>query len=369
VYKRQDLIKGVARLAGASSVAVDGPEGEQHLRAGAIILATGSRPRSIPGFDIDEQRILSSTGLLMRDSLPRRLLILGAGAIGMEFAYIMRAFGVSVTVVELLPRVLPLEDEEASKIVEKQFRARGVSIHIGARAASAETVGDHLVVHGTDSNNTPFDIETDAVLVSIGRTPNTEGLGLESLGMRMEKGFVVTGDYHETSCAGIYAIGDITTYPQLAHAASKAGEIAAERIAHLLRGTPNPQEKTLDRNRIPSAVYCEPEVASFGLSEAKAKEAGIRHAIARFPYRGNGRAVATEAPEGQAKIVFDPDSHGILGASLVGEGAADLIHEILLAAQAELTLEDVADLVHAHPTVSEVLMEAAKAGLEKAIHI
>ncbi len=364
-----DLIKGVARLAGASSVAVDGPEGEQHLRAGAIILATGSRPRSIPGFDIDEQRILSSTGLLMRDSLPRRLLILGAGAIGMEFAYIMRAFGVSVTVVELLPRVLPLEDEEASKIVEKQFRARGVSIHIGARAASAETVGDHLVVHGTDSNNTPFDIETDAVLVSIGRTPNTEGLGLESLGMRMEKGFVVTGDYHETSCAGIYAIGDITTYPQLAHAASKAGEIAAERIAHLLRGTPNPQEKTLDRNRIPSAVYCEPEVASFGLSEAKAKEAGIRHAIARFPYRGNGRAVATEAPEGQAKIVFDPDSHGILGASLVGEGAADLIHEILLAAQAELTLEDVADLVHAHPTVSEVLMEAAKAGLEKAIHI
>ena len=364
-----ELIKGTARLGTANSVVVDGPEGERHLSARAIILATGSRPRSIPGFDIDETRILSSTGLLMRESLPARLLVLGAGAIGMEFAYVMHAFGVSVKVVELMPRVLPLEDEESANIIEKRFRSRGIEIHTGARAGGVETAGDHLMVHVQYSQGSTFDIETDAVLVAIGRAPNTEGLGLEALGMRMEKGFIITGDYHETSCAGIYAIGDISTYPQLAHAASKAGEIAAERIAHLLKGSPNPGEKALNRRFIPSAVYCEPEVASFGLSEARARDEGVRYAVARFPYRANGRAVATEAPEGQAKIVFDPDTHAILGASLVGEGAADLIHEILLASQAELTLEDVAELVHAHPTVSEVLMEAAKAGLGRAIHI
>ncbi len=364
-----DLIQGTASLSGAGTIEVEGASGATQLKASAILLATGSRPRIIPGFEFDEKKIFSSTGMLMSEKLPKRLFILGAGAIGMEFAFVMNAFGVDVTVAELLPRVLPLEDEEASKIVEKEFRARGVHIYTGAKASNAEMKGDTVIVHLLDASGTPLDVEVDAVLVSVGRSINTEGLGLEALGVRTERGFIVTGDYHETSSAGIYAVGDISTYPQLAHTASKAGEIVAERVAHLLKGTPNPRESTLDRLHNPSAVYCEPQVASFGISEASAKEQQIAHAVARFPYRGNGRAVAEEALEGQVKLVFNPDTGAILGASIVGSGAADIIHELLLASKAELTVGDVAELVHAHPSVSETVMEAAKAALGHAIHI
>jgi len=363
------LIQGTAALSGADTVEVESASGSLQLKAKAILLATGSRPRIIPGFEFDEKKILSSTGMLMSEKLPRRLFILGAGAIGMEFAYVMNAFGVEVTVAELLPRVLPLEDEEASRIVEKEFRARGVAIYTGAKASGAEAVGDHVLVHLTDAQGSPLEIEADAALVSVGRTTNIDDLGLERLGMRVERGYIITGEYHETSCAGIYAVGDITPYPQLAHTASKAGEIVAERVAHLLKGGPNPRDHVLDRLHVPSAVYCDPEVASFGLSEAGAKEKAVPYAVARFPYRGNGRAVAVEAPEGQVKIVFAPDTKAILGASIVGENAADTIHELLLASKAELTIEDVAELVHAHPTVSETIMEASKAALGHAIHI
>jgi dihydrolipoamide dehydrogenase len=185
----------------------------------------------------------------------------------------------------------------------------------------------------------------------------------------MTRGYVETGDCYESSAAGVYAIGDITIQPQLAHVASKAGEIVAEHVAHVLLGSPEPHESRINPYTIPSAVYCEPELASFGLSEKKAKESGTSHAVARFPYRGIGKAVATGVPEGQVKILFTPDSGAILGASIVGAGATDTIHELLLASHAELTLEDVADMVHAHPTLSEGIMEACKAGLGKAIHI
>jgi len=352
-----------------TTIEVDTPAGTIQIQAKAILLATGSRPRDIPGFSFDEERILSSTGMLMKNTLPSRLFILGAGAIGMEFAYVMNAFGVEVTVAELLPRVLPLEDEEASKIVEKEFRSRGITIYTGAKAQGAALKGNGVVVHLVDAQGKALDVEMDAALVSVGRTPNTDNLGLEELGIKLERGYVLTSDYHETSCAGVYAVGDITTYPQLAHAASKAGEIVAERVAHLLKGTPDPRERTLDKLHVPSAVYCEPQVASFGMSEASAKEKGIHYEVARFPYRANGRAVAEEALEGQVKLVFDPSTGAILGASIVGEGAADLIHEVLLASKAELLAEDIADLVHAHPTLSETVMEASKAALGRAIHI
>ncbi|HNT58991.1 MAG TPA: dihydrolipoyl dehydrogenase [Rectinema sp.] len=364
-----ELIQGTAKLTGASTVEVEGADAAIELRSKAILLATGSRPRIIPGFELDEKRILSSTGILMKNTLPKRLFILGAGPIGMEFAYIMNAFGVDVTVVELLPRALPLEDEEVSRIIEKEFRNRGVTIYTGANAKSAEIRNNEVVVHVVDEQTKAMDIYADAALVSVGRTPNTDNLGLEQLGIKTDRGYILTGDYHETSCSGIFAVGDITTYPQLAHAASKAGEIVAERVAHLLKGTPNPQERSLDRLHVPSAVYCDPQVASFGLSEASAKEKCIDHQVARFPYRGNGRAVAEDAPEGQVKLVFDRSNGAILGASIIGEGAADLIHEPLLAANAGLRIDDIAALVHAHPTLSETIMEASKVALDRAIHI
>ncbi|MDP2790863.1 MAG: dihydrolipoyl dehydrogenase [Rectinemataceae bacterium] len=364
-----ELIKGFGILSDSKSILVDNAGEQEIVRGKALILATGSRPRSIPGFMIDEKTLLSSTGILMSDSLPSSLIILGAGAIGMEFAYVMNAFGVDVTVVELLDQVLPLEDSESAKIVEKAFVSRGVKIHTSAKAEKVTASGGKALMSVVLGDGSSATLEADRVLISVGRSPNTEGLGLESLGIRMTRGYVETGDYYETQAAGIYAIGDITTQPQLAHVASKAGEIAVEHIAHLLKGSPEARTARINPYVIPSAVYCEPEVASFGLSEKKAGELGVRFELARFPYRGIGKAVATEAPEGQVKIVFSPTTGAILGASIVGAGATDTIHELLLASETELTLEEVGEMIHAHPTLSEGIMEAAKAGLGRAIHI
>lgn len=364
-----EYVHGTGTLLDATTIVVDTGSAMETLHGKAIIVATGSRPRSIPGFAIDETSILSSTGLLMSNHLPRSIVILGAGAIGMEFAFVLSSFGVKVTIVELLPQVLPLEDEETAKVVEKSFSARGVTIHTAAKAEKVEKTGSGCAVHVVLKDGSPSILEAEQVLVSIGRAPNTENIGLEALGIKLNRGYVETGDYYETAAAGVYAIGDITIQPQLAHVASRAGEIVAEHVAHLLKGSPEPQEARINPYTIPSAVYCEPEAASFGLSEKKAKELAVRYEVARFPYRGIGKAVATEAPDGQVKIVFSPENGAILGSAVVGIGATDTIHELLLASRAELTLDDVAEMIHAHPTLSEGIMEAAKAGLGKAIHI
>lgn len=366
-----ELVRGTARLSGPRRVAVEGPDSGE-LVAGAVVLATGSRPRVLPGFPFDERLVLSSTGLLMQERLPRRLAILGAGAIGMETAYAMGAFGVEVTVVELLDRVLPLEDAEASAVVAKAFTSRGARILVGTRAvgwrSAGEGEGEGIVLSLEGKDGSRSELEADQALVSAGRSPNIEGLGLEELGVRLSRGFVETDDWMETSAAGIYAIGDIVASPLLAHVASKEGEIAASHAAAVLQGRPPPAERRLDPLLVPSAVYCEPEVGSFGLSEASAREGGVPHAVARFPYRGIGKAVAVGAAEGQVKLVHDPGSGEILGASVVGAGATEVVHELLLAKRAELLLGDVADMVHAHPTISEGLMEAARAGLGRAVH-
>lgn len=360
-----DYVKGRARLAGPRRVEV---EGAGALEAPAVILATGSRPRSIPGFAIDEDLVISSTGFLMSKSLPKRLLILGAGAIGMECAYIMNCLGVEVTVVELMDRILPIEDAESAAILAKESAKRGMRILTGTAATGLERGKDGLKVALKAKAGGLSTVEADRVLVAVGRAPNTEDLGLEATGVVLERGFVKVGDWQESSVPGVYAIGDIVATPQLAHVASKEGEIAAERIAQLLKGGPAPAERGVDSDRVPSAVYCEPELASFGVSEERAKASGIEHAVARFPYRGIGKAMAVGSPEGQVKLVYEPASGAILGASIVGAQATELVHELLLAARAELLLEDVADMIHAHPTLSEGIMESARAGLGRAIH-
>ncbi|MCX7026614.1 MAG: dihydrolipoyl dehydrogenase [Spirochaetes bacterium] len=363
-----EFMKGEGSLDGARTVLVRSAGEEALLHARAIILATGSRPRSLPGFAVDEKNILSSSGFLLSERLPKSMAILGAGAIGMEFAYVLSSFGVEVTVIELMGQVLPLEDEESAAIVEKAFVSRGVKVHTGAKSEKAVPTGSgvELRLQLKDTNETV--IAAEKLLVSVGRAPNTEGLGLEALGVSMPRGFVETGDFYETSVEGIYAIGDIAVQPQLAHAASKSGEIAVQRIAQVLLGAEGPEESRINPYAVPSAVYCEPELASFGLSERKARDLGARIEIARFPYRGIGKAVATEAAEGQIKIIYAPDSGEILGASMVGLGCTETIHELLLASRSGLGLEDVAGVIHAHPSLSEGVMEAAKAGLGRAIH-
>lgn len=354
------LINGTAELQSAHQLIIDG---QRIISAKSIIIATGSRPRSIPGFEFDEKIVLSSTGILSLQKLPEKLLILGAGAIGAEFAHIMNAFGVQVHLVEMMERILPLEDEEVSNHLRRSFSKRGIKIYTSTKATSVNKSSNGAEVFLGDNSGSKFSLAVDQVLVVTGRVPNTDGIGLEKLDIKTERGYVLTGDYGETSVSGIYAIGDVTTTPLLAHVASKEGEIVAEHIAGIQTTA------KLYLNAIPSGVYCEPQVGSFGLTEAKAKKAGIKYKTVSFPYKGIGKAVAVENSEGFIKLLFDPDTKEILGVHAIGVEATELIHEILLAKTSELLPEDIANMIHAHPTLSEGIMEVARAAEGWAIHV
>jgi dihydrolipoamide dehydrogenase len=369
-----EYISGVARLSGAHEVTVRATDGtEKKIGAAAIVIATGSRPRVVNVFEFDEERVLSSSGFLMLKKLPKRLSILGAGAIGMEAAYVMNAFGVEVTVIEMLNRILPMEDAEAAAVVRSAFEKRGVRFMTETKAFSLDRPAKgplSLAIGPASAQSAADKIETDALLVAIGRAPNTDGLGLEGLGVRLERGYVEVGDYYETAASDIYAIGDIVAgEAQLAHVAFAQGELVAERIAAKLGKGPLPHERRVEARFVPSAVYCEPQVAGFGLKEEALKAAGRSYKAAKFPYIGIGKAVAIGASEGFAKVLTDPRTGEILGAAVVGAEATELVHELLLASRAELTAEDVASVVHAHPTLSESIKEVALASLGRAIHI
>jgi len=377
-----ETIAGTARLTGAHELSIAlNAGGERRIKSLAIVIATGSRPREVPGFEFDERRVLSSTGALMLKKLPRRLAILGAGAIGMEFAFIMNAFGVEVTVVEMLERILPMEDSAAASVAGKAFERRGVKFLVGTKAFSLDrgsSDGSPLVLSlGPAASAVPdTKLEADAVLVSIGRSPNTGGLGLEEIGVRLDRSFVEVGDYYETAASGIYAIGDIVKgEPQLAHVASAQGEIVAERVASLLykQSTVSESHASLPHRRvdlglIPSAVYCEPQVAGFGLREEALKASGVKCNSASFPFRGVGKAVAIDEAEGFVKILTDPATGAILSAFAVGPEATELIHELLLAKSSELLPQDIYSMIHAHPTLSEAVKEASLAVEGRAIH-
>lgn len=354
------LINGTARIQSPGSVILqDGTT----IDANHIIIATGSRPMMIPEFEFDEKRVLSSTGILSMKDLPKKLIILGGGAIGCEFAYIMNAFGVDVTIVEMESHLLPFEDEEIVKILEKSYKASGINVLCQTRAVSLENKSDLVRVGLENNDGNTITLDADKVLCVFGRTPNTDDIGLENVGIKTERGYIPVKDYGQTVIDGIYAIGDVVASPLLAHVASKEGEIAVE---HIARKSPSPK---IDLNLVPSAIYCEPQVASFGLREVQAKREGIQHKTARFPYRGVGKAVAINKPEGLVKVLFDPESNEILGAHIIGQDATELLHEILLAKSAELLPEDIAHMIHAHPTLSELVHEVMKSTKGEAIHI
>jgi dihydrolipoamide dehydrogenase len=365
-----EYIKGEGRLASPTELVLDG---ERRIKARAIILATGSRSRELPGLAFDETTVLSSTGALALKTLPKQITILGAGAIGMELGYVWNAFGAEVTILEAMDRILPLEDADVAVLVRKIFEKRGVRFITGAFASAGSRGPKGLALDlkpAKEGNGAelPARVEANAVLVAVGRVPNSAGLGLEEIGITLERGFVPVGDWGQTAAKGVYAIGDITSTPLLAHVASKEGELAAEHIASVLKGHPEPRERRVDPGLVPSAVYCDPEIGSFGLQEEKAKALGMSYKAFRFPYRGIGKAVATEKADGFVKILAHPESGAILGATIVGERATDLIHEILLARHAELTIGEIADMIHAHPTMAEGVMEAARGILGRAVH-
>ncbi|MCL2688796.1 MAG: dihydrolipoyl dehydrogenase [Chitinispirillia bacterium] len=356
-----EVITGTARLSSDHEIIIDD---DRKISAKAIIVATGSRPRELTGFEFDGERILSSDHALMLKKLPQSVLILGSGAIGSEFAHIFNAFGVEVHLVEMMERILPMEDGEITAILNRSFKKRGIKIYASTKALSQKSTGDSVEVTLENQSGEQTIISVEKVLTVTGRVPNSGNIGLEEIGVKVDKhGFVDVGDYNETSVKSVYAIGDIVKTPLLAHVASKEGEIAAEHIAGH-----NPSHPGINPSEIPSGVYCEPQVASFGLTEEQAAAKGIAFNKATFPYRGAGKAVAIEESEGLAKIMTDPSTKEIIGVHIIGGCATELIHEFLLARNAELLPADIAAMIHAHPTLSEVVMEAARASEGWAIH-
>ena len=328
-----------------------------------LLVATGSIPKRIPGFEFDGETVLSSNDLLMLTKLPKRILILGGGAIGCEFAHVLSSFGVQVIVVEMMDHLLPQEDSETVAVLERSFKKRGMEVLTRTKALGMRKTAPGAVVSLEAPDGVKRDVEVDKVLVVVGRDPNTQGIGLESLGIKTVKGFIPVRDWYESSVKGVYAAGDVVASPLLAHVASKEAEIAVEHMA----GRKAPTRA--DPDTLPGAVFTEPQIASFGVNEDRAKKEGRAYSKAVFPYRADGKAVAMGRSEGQVKLVFDPETREILGASIVGADATEMLHELLLAKSAELLPEDVAAMVHAHPTLSETVMEAARAAEGWAIHI
>jgi dihydrolipoamide dehydrogenase len=350
------LIEGEATFRDEHTVEVNG----KAVSAEKIIIATGSRPISIPGFEVDNERIVDSTGALMVQEVPKRFLAIGGSAIGLEFADIYQALGSDVTVVELLDHIVPTADEEVAKELHKALEKRGIAIRAKTKAVSQKKTGSGLEVVLEDAEGNQQTLTVDKILVAVGRRPNSEGLGLEQLGVKLEGGFIPTNEHMQTSVPHIYAIGDVAKPPLLAHKAMKEGLVAAEHAAG---------EKSAYDTIVPSVIYTSPEFASVGMTEKEAKAAGYELNIGLFPLSASGRAMTLGAEHGLIKVVGDKKTDLLLGFQMVGPNAGDIVSEAALAIEMGATLEDIALTQHAHPTLAESFMEAAEHAHGKAIHI
>ncbi len=357
-------IEGYGRLLGGGKVEVDNNGEKQVISARDIIIATGSRPRSLPFLQIDEERIWSSTGALFQDNAPETLVVVGAGAVGMEFADIYNAYGTKVTVIEALDRVLPLEDKDSSRTVAMAFKKRKMDIFTSARVESTEVVGDGVVISFTDKRGKAHRLEVDYVLSAVGRIPNTEDIGLEAAGVKVtERGnFVVVDEAMRTSVPGIWAVGDCAGQQLLAHKGMHEGVVAAEHIAGV-------GHHTVDYANVPNCTYCHPEVASVGLTEEQAREKGLDIEVGKFPWAGNGRALAAGDSTGFVKVIRDKRYSEVVGAHIVGPHATELIAEFVMARHLESTVEEIDLAMHPHPTLSEAVAEGALGALGRPLHI
>ncbi len=356
-----DLVIGEGKLLSAHGLEVRAADGSTAvLEADNIIVATGSRAVELPSFPFDGHRIFGSEGVLSLQKIPKRMLAIGGGVIGLELGTVYAKLGTRLTVVEMMDQLLPGLDKELVRVVKRKLRKLGVEVHIKSRALDAQVVDDHLVVR-IETPRGEKEIEVDCVMVTVGRRPNSQGLGLEETGVKVDsKGFIVVDHQLRTSVPNIYAIGDVIGQPMLAHKASKQGIIAAEIIAGLPRG--------VDYMAMPSVIFTDPEVATVGLTLAQAKASGIRAMEASFPFSGLGRALTMDKPEGMLKLVVEQETNLLLGGHIAGAGASNLIGELALALEMGATAQDVALTVHPHPTLTEAVMEAAEAIFGQAIH-
>ena len=368
LFKKHGIawIKGTARLAGQGKVVVSGGE-DQELQAKHIVVATGSAPRSVPGITVDHKRIITSDEAIHLPDVPGSILILGSGAVGVEFASIFHRFGSKATVIELLPRLVPLEDEAVSAELARAFRKQGITTMTGTKVTGAQVKGSTVTVQA-EKNGTTETLSADYLLVATGRGPVTEGLGAEEAGLRLERGYLVVDQLYRTSVEGISAIGDVITFgpdtmhPQLAHVSSAEGVLVAERIAgHDVR--------PINYEHVPSCTYCDPEIGSVGLTERDARERGHGVQVGSFPFRVLGRARMADELDGFVKIVAEKKYDEILGIHIIGPRATELVAEAVVALRTECTVEELIRTIHAHPTMSEAVGEAAHATHGAAIHV
>ena len=361
-----DWIKGTGRLAGKGKVEITGGEAQMLSATREIIVATGSQPRSVPGIEIDRKRIITSDEAIGLKDIPKSIVILGSGAVGVEFASIFRRFGSDVTIVELLPRLVPVEDEAVSAELEKSFKRQGIKVLTGTKVTSAKPGQTGVEVLAQTPDGTSTMLNAEYLLVAIGRGPVTAGLGAEEAGLRLERGYVHVNERFETGVPGISAIGDVITFdkpdhPQLAHLSSAEGVALAERIA-------GHEYRPINYDQVPGCTYCDPEIGSVGLTEREARERGYDVRIGTFKFGVLARARIANEIEGFVKIVADRKYDEILGVHMIGPRATELVAEATLALRLECTVEELIRTIHAHPTMSEAVGEAAHAVHGAAIH-
>ena len=356
-----DIIEGAGRVKPGKKVEVEKDGKKTEYTATSIIIATGGRARQLPTVPIDGQKVIEYRKAMSLEKQPKSLLVIGSGAIGVEFAYVYASMGTKVTIVEFMPNVVPVEDEEISKELAKQYKKMGIEIHLNSSVEKVDTSGAGCV----STVKTPsgeIKIETDIVLSAAGVVANIENIGLEETGIKVEKGKITTDDYYQTTVPGYYAIGDVTKGQALAHVASAEGIICVEKIA-------GQNVHPLNYNNIPGCTYCTPEIASVGYTEKAAKEAGYEIKVGKFPFSASGKAKAAGTPEGFVKVIFDAKYGEWLGAHMIGTNVTEMIAEVVVARNLETTGHEIVKSVHPHPTMSEAIMEAAAAAYGEVIHL
>ena len=357
-----DVIMGFGKLKAGKKIEVKDDAGKtETYSAEHIIVATGGRSRELPTMPIDGKKIIGYRQAMVLDKAPKKMVIVGSGAIGVEFAYFYNAMGTEVTIVEFMPRIVPVEDEEVSKALERNFKKSGMNIMTNAEVTNVDTKGKGCKVTVKTKKGDEV-IDCDIVLSAVGVSTNIEGIGLEDIGVATDKGKVIVDDYYKTNIPGIYAIGDIVHGPALAHVASAEGITCVEKIA-------GHHPEPIDYNNIPGCTYCSPEIASVGYTEEKAKEAGYELKVGKFPFSASGKASAAGAKDGFVKLIFDAKYGELLGAHMIGANVTEMIAEIVAIRKLETTGHELIKTVHPHPTMSEAVMEAAAAAYDEVIHI
>ena len=358
-----DVFMGAAFISAHDTIQVTSPDGTKtDLNTKNILVATGATPFGIPGIDIDGEKVVTYLEAIQQSKLPRSVVIIGGGAIGLEFATVWNSYGADVTIVEMLPRIAPQEDEEISDELTKRFQKSGIKVLAAHKVQSINPTSAGVIVKVT-GNEGETTLEAEQTLLAIGFKPNSKGFGLEEAGVQLnQRGFVEVNEHMATNIPGIWAVGDVTGKLLLAHTASAMGKVCAENIA-------GAETITIDYRMVPKAIYSRPQVASFGYTEAQAKELGFEIKVGRFPFQPNGKALGLGDYNGFVKIITDSKTGEILGAHMIGPDVSELLPELTLAEVNELTINEIARNIHAHPTLSEVVMEAAEAAEGRAIHM